>query len=59
MSEPMVSVSDVVKLVRTALHDPDPISRAEARALLEGQGLPVSPQAVLLAGRRHPVLTGA
>ena len=47
----MPKVTDVAELVRKALHSPDPIDRAEARAYLESLNLPVSPAAIVLAGR--------
>jgi hypothetical protein len=49
----ILDLEEVVRLVRIAIHDADPISRAEARVALERYGLPASPQAILMAGRRQ------
>ncbi len=46
------SHEDVVNAVRAALHDPDPLARAEASARLMRWGLPISPRAIVVAAER-------
>ena len=43
---------DVARAVRAALHDPDPVNRAEAAALLMRWNLPVAPRAIVVAAQR-------
>jgi hypothetical protein len=40
---------EVATHVRRAMHDPDPLERAEAAAWLTYRRLPVSPRAIMLA----------
>lgn len=40
---------EVAAHVRRAMHDPDPLQRAEAAAWLTYRRLPVSPRAIMLA----------
>jgi hypothetical protein len=46
------SHEDVVEAVRAAIHNPDPLLRAEAAARLMRWDLPVSPHAIVVAARR-------
>jgi len=46
---PTYDYEDVAAQVRRAMHDPDPLERAEASAWLAFRRLPVSPRAIIIA----------
>jgi hypothetical protein len=46
------SCEEVRDCVRTAMYDPDPLSRAEAVAMLIAWDLPAGPEALVLTMRR-------
>ena len=48
-----MTFNEVALLVKRALNAPDPIDRAMAAAQLRSQGLPISPQAIVLAAERQ------
>lgn len=52
----MPTLTEVSKTVKVALHDPDPIARAEAAARLTILGLPASATAIVMAAEREVYL---
>jgi hypothetical protein len=49
----MISSESAAQLVKLASSHPEPVTRAEAAALLIRNGLPVGPRAIVIAARHQ------